>query len=368
MKALVLEADRQLRYTEDHPAPSRPDDQPAALVRVAACGICGSDIPRGFAGKAYHYPLVMGHECSGVVEEPVPGGRFQRGDRVAVFPLLPKNTDTDPACLAGNFAQASEYDYYGSRRDGGFAEYLRVPEWNLFPVPDHVNLLHAAMTEPAAVALHGVRKLNIRPGDDAAVMGAGPIGSLTAQWLRILGCARVFVVDIEPRKLELAADMGFVPVNARETNPVQFVLEATGGRGVARSVEACGLPATFLQALQVAGVSGEVVFLGNIAGEFRIGEKDFSAILRKEMTIYGTWNSKVTPPGTDDWSTVLAHLDRDLLVGPLITHTPGLEAGPGVFADLTARRGFHNKVVFAISPADCRTAPEDLRDAQHNSD
>lgn len=348
MRALVLQADKDLIYTENHPIPDAPDDRPAALIRVAACGICGSDILRGFGGKAYFYPLVMGHEFSGIVEEPVPGGRFQRGDRVAVFPLIPKNLETDPANQTGNHAQSREYDYYGSRRDGAFAEYLRIPEWNLFPVPDTVDLLHAAMTEPAAVALHGVRKMRVQAGTDAVVFGAGPIGNMTAQWLRIHGCARVFIVDVEPRKLALATEMGFVAVNAREVEPVAAILDATCGAGVQYSVEACGLPLTFLQTLQVTGMFGEVVFMGNIAGEFRIGEKDFSNILRRELTIHGTWNSKVTPMGIDDWSTVLKHLDRELVVAPLITDKLPLSEGPAIFADLVERKNYHNKVIFDL--------------------
>ncbi|WOO42746.1 galactitol-1-phosphate 5-dehydrogenase [Rubellicoccus peritrichatus] len=349
MKALVLEADKQLKYVEDRPIPDAPDERPTALVRVAACGICGSDIPRGFGGKAYFYPLVMGHEFSGVVEEPVEGGRFQKGDRVAVFPLIPKNLDSDPANQTGNYAQSREYDYYGSRRDGAFAEYLRIPEWNLFPVPDHVDLLHASMTEPAAVALHGVRKMNVQAGSDAAVFGAGPIGNMTAQWLRIHGCARVFIVDVEPHKLHLAEAMGFVPINAQEGDPVEAVLQATNGVGVQHSVEACGLPATFLHAVQVASMFADVVFMGNINGEFRIGEKDFSNILRKELTIHGTWNSKVTPVGTDDWTTVLKHLDQELIVAPLITDKLPLSEGPAIFDDLFNRKNYHNKVIFDLN-------------------
>jgi len=349
MKALVLEADKKLVFTENHPVPAAPDERPAALVKIAACGICGSDIPRGFGGKAYFSPLVMGHEFSGVVEEAVPDGRFRKGDRVAVFPLIPKNMETDPACQTGDYAQSREYDYYGSRRDGAFSEYLRIPEWNLFAVPDHVDLLNASMTEPAAVALHGVRKMRVQAGSDAVVFGAGPIGNMTAQWLRIHGCSRVFIVDVEPRKLALAEEMGFVPVNARATDPVAAILEATNGAGVQFSVEACGHPITFLQAMQVAGMFGEVVFMGNIAGEFKIGEKDFSNILRKELTIHGTWNSKVTPIGTDDWTTVLKHLDRDLQVSPLITDTPPLSEGPAIFDDLVNRHTYHNKVIFRIT-------------------
>ncbi len=360
MKALVLEAPGRLVFQTDRPIPPAPDDRPAALIRIAACGICGSDIPRAFSGKAYHYPLVMGHEFSGVVEEPVLGGRFPRGTRVVVFPLIPRNMDTDSACQSGDYAQAADYDYFGSRRDGAFAEYLRVPEWNLLSVPDHVNLLHAALTEPAAVALHGVRKMHIQAGDDAAVFGAGPIGNLCAQWLKISGCGRVFVIDIDTPKLVLAEQMGFIPIPAREADPIRQILGATGGAGVKRCIEACGLPVTFLQATQVAGRFGEVVFMGNIAGTFSIGEKDFSSILRRELTIYGTWNSKVASKvnskiassGADDWTTTLEHMDRDLLVAPLISDKPPLSEGPRIFDELHQRGGQHIKVVFAIAPQD----------------
>ena len=353
MKALVLEADRKLVYAADRAVPDAPQ-QNCALVRVAACGICGSDLPRGFGGKAYHYPLVMGHEFSAVVEEPANGGRFARGARVAVFPLLPRDSTTDPACQTGDYAQAKDYDYYGSRRDGAFAEYLRVPEWNLFAVPDSVPLLHASMTEPAAVALHGVRRMHCQAGDDAVVFGAGPIGNMAAQWLRIHGCSRVFIVDVDERKLAIAEKMGFVPINAAKSDPVETIKEATKGAGVQRSVEACGLPLTFLQAVKVAGRFGEVLFMGNIAGEFKIGEKDFSDILRKELTILGTWNSKVAPIGNDDWTTVIKHLDGKLDVAPLITDQLPLAEGPRIFDELVNRRGFHNKVIFDITPESSR--------------
>lgn len=349
MKALVLEADGRLVFRTDFPVGPGPQSN-CALVRVAACGICGSDIGRGFRGKAYHYPLVMGHEFSGVVERSAEGGRFAKGARVAVFPLLPLEAESDPACQTGDYAQARKYDYYGSRRDGAFSEYLEIPEWNLFPVPDEVNLLHASMTEPAAVALHGIRRMHCQAGDDAVVFGAGPIGNMAAQWLRIHGCSRVFVVDIDERKLDIAETMGFIPINAAETDAVEAIQAATNGAGVARSVEACGLPKTFLQAVKVAGAFGEVLFMGNIAGEFRIGEKDFSDILRKELTILGTWNSKVSPIGRDDWSTVLKFLDRQLIVEPLITDRLPLEDGPRIFDELAHGRGFHNKVIFDITP------------------
>lgn len=354
MRALVLEANGQLRFQSDYPEPPAPDEglgaEHCVRVRVAACGVCGSDIPRAFEGGAYHYPLVLGHEFSGVVVSD--GPTRGKGDRVAVFPLVPK--PGEKLFDTGDYAQTKHYDYYGSRRDGGMGEYVTVPERNLFLLPDHVELLHAACAEPAAVALHGVRKMRVQPGDDAAVFGAGPIGNLVAQWLKISGCARVFVVDIDQRKLDLVERMGCVGVNPQSGGDAAArILDATGGEGVQRVVEAVGHPMTFLQATQVAAAFGEVVFMGNIHGEFTIGEKDFSSILRRELTIHGTWNSKVVPFGADDWSTVLKFMDRQLQVAPMVSDTPGLEEGPDIMASIHERKTWHHKVIFKVSPELC---------------
>ncbi|TVR46233.1 MAG: galactitol-1-phosphate 5-dehydrogenase [Puniceicoccaceae bacterium] len=350
MKALVLESPGRLVFHADHAQATESTAADSVLVRVAACGICGSDIPRAFdAGGAYHYPLVLGHEFSAVVEEDGPGVR--RGDRVAVFPLLPR--PGQPEFDTGDFAQTSNYDYFGSRRDGGMQEWLRVPVANLFALPDEVRLLHAACTEPAAVALHGVRKMRIGAGDTGLVIGAGPIGNMTAQWLRIHGCARVILADVDARKLELAASMGFETIDSRQSDPVQQLLNLTGGRGAERVVEACGLPATFVQAIACAATFGEVVFMGNLHGDFKIGEKAFSNILRRELRLLGTWNSKVVPRGTDDWSTVLKFMDRDLQIAPLITDTPVLEEGAEIFDSIRKRGAYHNKVIFKVSPQLC---------------
>ena len=334
MKALVLEENAKLVY-KDVPKPKRAGADWAGIA-VKAAGVCASDMHRGFSGGAYHYPLVMGHEFSGVVEEPVPGGQFAKGDRVTVFPLLWCGKCS--ACQTGDYACCSDYDYFGSRRDGAFAEYLYAPESNLLRIPDHVDIVHAAMAEPAAVALHGVRQMRVRAGDTGAVFGGGPIGNMTAQWLRINGCREVFVVDVDQAKLDVAAKMGLTPVSGKDGDPVEAIKKATGGRGADRVVEAVGLPATFLQATKTAAAFGDVVFLGNIAGTFQIGEKDFSSILRRELKIHGTWNSKWTPRGGDDWSAVLAFMDRELSVAPLISHTPQLSEGADILAAMAARK------------------------------
>jgi L-iditol 2-dehydrogenase len=343
MKALVLSRDKLLEFKEV-PDPVRPGPG-WTLIRIAGSGICNSDLHRGFEGGAYHYPLIMGHEFSGFVEEPASvDARFPRGAAVVAFPLIPCRRCLP--CQTGDYAQCTDYDYVGSRRDGAFAEMVWVPDANLLPVPSGVSMQDAALTEPCAVALHGVAKLTQRPGDTGAVFGAGPIGNMAAQWMRLRGCEPVFIVDVDERKLALAADMGFAPIDARAGDPVEQIRGKTGGAGADRIVEAVGLPLTFLQAVQAGARFGEVVFLGNIRGSFTIGEKDFSSILRRELTIKGTWNSRVVPAERNDWTTVLSQLGRKIEVARLVSHTPKLAEGAEIFRRILARTEFFNKVVF----------------------
>ena len=344
MKALVLAKNGVLEYG-DVDMPERYSEK-SCLIRTAAAGICGSDMHRAFENGAYHHPLVMGHEFSGIVEEAFGGSRYEPGQRVVVFPLLPCRKCR--ACSTGDYAQCSSYDYYGSRRDGGFAEYVSVPEENLFPLPGHVNIVHAAMTEPCAVALHGVRKFRMEGGETAVVFGGGPIGNMAAQWLRIRGCRRVVVIDIDERKLRIALSMGFDVVNAGRVDPVKEIGAVTDGEGADLAVEACGLPLTYLQAVKSAARFGQVLFLGNLSGTFTMDDVDFTDVLRNELVLRGTWNSKIVPSGSDDWSVVLAYMDRELQVAPLISHTPLLSEGASIFNSVYKREEFYSKVIFVI--------------------
>lgn len=345
MKALVLQEPGHLRYMEvADPEPPAPD---WVLVRVAAAGVCGSDIPRVFDDKAYHYPIILGHEFSAVVEQS-PVAAFRAGDRVAVFPLIP--CGTCPSCRAGHPAQCDTYDYLGSRRDGAFAEFVYAPPASLYPIPDYVDTYHAAFTEPAAVALHGVNKLTVRPGTVAVVYGAGPVGNLVAQWLRLRGSRTVYCVDVDERKLSLAQTMGFRPVHAQREDPVERLHRETGGSGTDVAVEAVGLPGTFRQALRSVSKRGQVLFMGNIHGDFQLPEAEFSAILRRELTIFGTWNSDVFPPFRNDWTVVLDHLDRDIHVEALISHVAPLSDGEALFQIIHERHEPVIKALFAVGP------------------
>jgi len=255
----------------------------------------------------------------------------------------------DPMVRAGEPAVSCGYDYLGSRRDGALAERLIVPEDNLVAVPDSVSLISAALVEPSAVSLHAMLKVTLPPNADALVIGGGPIGAFAAMWLRILGCSRVIVAEIDGRKREILRGQGFEVLDPKEKDTIAAVRELTGKRGVDVSVEACGTQATLLEALEAAAVFGRVVFLGDHHTDVTLSGQLISSILRRELVVFGAWNSKMVPPGRSEWDMVLHHMEKEFRVEPYISHTFALSEAPRVFADMAARKVWYNKVVFVIS-------------------
>lgn len=345
MKAAILNGLNDLEYG-DIPEPEPVGDDPV-LVRVGAVGVCGSDVLRYGHGKAYHYPLVLGHEFSAIVEEAPKSSGLNPGDRAAVFPLL--HPHGDPMSEIGEYALGTGYDYFGSRRDGAMSERMWVPAKSIFRVPSNTPLTHAAMVEPAGVALHAMVKLDIPTHATALVIGAGPIGALAAQWLRILGCSRVLVADIDDRKLEVMSSLGFETLDARTGNTADLARSATDGWGPQITVEATGSPKALVQAIEAASVQGQVVLLGDLSGDLQLAKGEVSSLLRRELRLYGTWNAKVTPKGHSEWDMVIAHLGKDLKVEELISHVRPLEESPRLFRQLTDRSIWYNKVLFAIA-------------------
>ena len=344
MMAQVLHAVGDMRY---EPVP-RPDPGPGqVLVHVGFCGVCGSDLPRTFVKGTYRFPTIIGHEFAGTVADCGDGvDDLAPGDRVVVFPLLWCGLCS--ACEQGRYAQCLNYDYLGSRSDGGFADYVVAPRRNLLVVPDNVPLEIAAMTEPAAVALHAVRKGGELAGRTAAVFGAGPIGVMVAQWAQALGAAQVAIFDIVPEKLDLARKLGFtLAYDSRQVDPVKTVATLTGGEGAYLCVEGAGVPPTTLQALSAARRGGRVVLLGNPAADVTLPAPLISQLLRREVTIHGTWNSDYSAAGNDDdWRAVLGAMSSGLLrLQPLITHRLPLSEAFAALNMMKDQRTFYSKVL-----------------------
>lgn len=344
MQAQVLHAIGDMRYE----SVARPEPgEGEVLVRIGFCGVCGSDIPRTFTKGTYHFPTIIGHEFSGTVAGIGPGvAGFQIGDEVAVFPLL--WCGRCAACEQGRYAQCDDYDYLGSRSDGAFAEYVVAPQQNLMLLPAGVSLAEAAMTEPAAVALHAIRRACDVVGETVVIFGAGPIGLMVGQWAHIMGAAQVILFDIVPEKIEMAQDLGFdYAFNSLEVDPVQTVTSLTDGQGAHVCVEGAGVPQTMLQAIAATRRSGRTVLLGNPAADVTLPAPLISQAMRREITILGTWNSDFSAAGnSDDWRTVHnAVASGQLQLESLITHTVPLAGAFTALNMMKEGQAFYAKVL-----------------------
>lgn len=243
MKALLLTEYKVLELTEMPEPPIGPDD---VLVRVKACGICGSDI-HGFDGSTGRRipPLVMGHEAAGFVAK--------TGSHVTQFRVGERVTfDSTVYCGKCYFCRRGEVNLCDNRqvlgvspgeyrRHGAFAEYVAVPQHITYPIPETLSFEHAAMIEAVSVAVHAVGLTPVRLDDTAVVVGSGMIGLLVVQALRLAGCGRVIAVDLDETRLRLAGELGAeVCINARDHDVPSVVRDCTSGRGSDVAVEVVG--------------------------------------------------------------------------------------------------------------------------------
>ncbi len=340
MKALNLHGIGDLRY-EDVPMPRRHADE--VLLRIRAAGICGSDIPRVFRKGTYHFPTIIGHEFSGEIVEAEDAALIGKG--ASVFPLLP--CGVCDACRAERYAQCSDYDYYGSRRDGAMAEFLAVKRENLCLMPEGVSFEEAAMNEPAAVALHAFRKSGIGWGDTLLIYGVGTIGLILAQWARSAGVKHIVLAARTDDKVEFAKRLGFpLAVNAERENLEQMVLDLTDGRGADACIEGTGESEPWEACIRCGRNYGTVVSMGNPLGEMTLSQVGYWKILRKELKIVGTWSSSFSEQENDWQEALRAMQEKKLEVKPLITHRFSLEEYKEAFRLMHDRKAMYVKVMF----------------------
>lgn len=347
MKALNLHAIGDLRYEEvETPRPGKGE----VLLSIKASGICGSDLPRVFEKGTYHFPTIPGHEFAGRVTQLGEGVESAwLGKKAAVFPLLP--CFTCDCCRIGEYAACQNYDYFGSRRHGGFAQYLAVPVWNLVLLPESMPFEEGALLEPAAVAVHALRQVGVDIGDRVAIFGAGPIGLFLAEFARLWGAAQVMLVDIDANKLRFAKEMGFEnTVNARETDAVAELYRLTGGKGCDVCIEGAGASQTLEQALKACRPFGRITAMGNPAGDMHLSQKGYWELLRKQLTLKGTWNSGYAPLPKNDWQIACEAISKGLVAAaPLITHRFPMEQHGEAFQMMKERTAFFNKVMFIVN-------------------
>jgi L-iditol 2-dehydrogenase len=340
MKALVLEEYNTLVY-KDVPDPSILPGE--VLVRIKACGICGSDV-HGLDGSTGRRipPLIMGHEASGIIE--ATGSevtKWKIGDRVTfdstIYRLDDWYTREGRYNLSDNreVLGVSPGDY---RRNGAFAEFTAIPEHILYRIPDSVTFEQAAMVEAAAVALHAVNISGMKTGDNCTVTGAGSIGIFIIKLLGVAGAGRIIAVDNNPLKLQNALKNGAEHIFESEDKSLEEKIKAvTGQRGADISYEAAGKSETVNIAVDAVRKGGTVVLIGNTS---KVIEFPLQKVVTKELRIQGSCAIR------GEYDVILKLLEnKRLSVDDQISAIAPLSEGAMWFGRLYRKEDNLNKVI-----------------------
>jgi len=344
MKALLLSEYKRFDLTDlPNPVPGPGE----VLIRVEACGICGSDV-HGYDGSSGRRipPIVMGHEAAGTVAAVGDGvDAYRQGDRVTF--------DSTVYCGQCEFCRAGEVNLCDQRqvvgvscgdyrRHGAFAEYVVVPQRIVYHLPETFSFPEAAMLEAVSVALHAVRVSELKGGETALVIGAGMIGLLTLQAARAAGCSRVFVADVDETRLRMAKEMGAdETLLASGTGLITEIQRLTGGKGVDIVLEAVGRDETVAAAIDNVRKGGTVTLIGNITPEVKL---PLQKVVSRQIRLQGTAASAGEYPQAIELVS-----NGKIKVKPLITAVAALEEGPQWFERLYHREPNLMKVVLEPS-------------------
>ncbi len=340
MRALILRAYNNLEIIEMPRPTVGPDD---VLVRVKACGICGSDV-HGMDGSTGRRipPVVMGHEAAGIVSatgERVT--RFRVGDRVTFDSTI--YCGECYFCRKGHVNLCENRQVLGVsvpeyRRNGAFAEFVAVPERIVYALPDALSFEEAAMIEAVSVAVHAVGLTPVKLGDAGVVVGAGMIGLLAVQALRNAGCGMIAAVDVDAARLELAKSLGADYVfDSRATDVSAALFKLTGGRGADVAVECVGAAEAVQTAVSSLRKGGAATLVGNIAPQVPL---PLQTVVTRQLRLQGSCASAGEYPACID---LLAR--KAIRVDPLISATAPLDDGPVWFDRLYRREPGLMKII-----------------------
>ena len=225
---------------------------------------------------------------------------------MGVFPLIPCKKCT--SCQKGEYETCEHYDYLGSRRDGGFAEYAAVPVWNLIELPDEISDVQGALLEPAAVALHAVKRAEIPSGGSVCIVGTGAIGLFAGQWAKLRGAGRVVIKGRGNTKRQLVEHCG-----------LEYLTDASGMQ-FDRVIEAVGSDTALTESICLTASGGKLVLMGNPDGPRTLSQDTYWRILRKQLTVVGTWNSSFGREKSD-WTEAVNAVAGKLQTEPIISYT-----------------------------------------------
>lgn len=322
MKCVILKSGEISVLKSEIPLP----EDGYCTFSVKAAGICGSDIPRAFNNGAYHYPIVVGHEFAGIVMDSTNPSVI--GKRACVFPILP--CGKCEFCKKEQWASCVSYDYYGSRRDGGMQSEILIKETNLIFLPDEITYEAGAMIEPVAVCLHAIKKAEISSDSRVLIYGAGTIGLLLGMWAKAFGAQSVYISDIDEERCEFARKIGFEIYKDEQINTV---------------LEASGAPSVLNDAISRCDSLGKIVLVGHGKKDVTIDHTAFVKILRKQLTLIGSWNSDFSSKANDWQESIDAICEGKINPESLITHKIPLSLGDKAFKIVGDRKEFYNKIM-----------------------
>ncbi|GAB3980472.1 zinc-dependent dehydrogenase [Plantactinospora veratri] len=331
MKAVRFHAPGDVRISDvPEPTPGPGD----VKIRVRNCSTCGTDVKISKFGHHHiHPPRVMGHEIAGeVVQTGSEVAGWTPGDRVQVIAAIP--CGTCPECRRGRMTVCPNQESMGYHYEGGFAQYLVVPAKvlavdGLNRIPDGVGFAEASVAEPLACVLNGQELAGVGPGDDVVVVGSGPIGCLHVRLARARGAARVFLVELNRERLELAAALVHpdAAICGVEVDPVDEVLKLTDGRGADVIITAAASGAAQEQAVQMAARQGRISFFGGLPKDNPTISLDSNLVHYRELTIVGANGS--SPAQNAEALRLIA--TGSVPVSDLITHRLPLERAVDAF-------------------------------------
>jgi len=326
MNALLLTEYKKLELVQMPEPEMGPDD---VLVRVRACGICGSDV-HGYDGSTGRRrpPLIMGHEASGEVSAIGANVRgFKPGDRVTFDSTV--YCGKCHFCARGDVNLCDDRQVVGVapveyRRHGAFAEYVSVPQHIVYKLPDSFPYEHAALIEAVSIGVHAVSITPVKLGDTVVMVGVGMIGSVTLQAAKAAGCTRIIAVDIDDIKLERAKAIGATDtLNPKKTDVKQAVLEMTGGRGADLAFECVGYSDSVATAIHSVRKGGSVTLVGNLSPSI---EMPLQYVVTREIRLQGSCAS------CGEYPQCIDLMARGVIkVAPLISAVAPLADGPSWF-------------------------------------
>lgn len=268
MKALVLKAPGDFGV-ETADTPQCPAG--GIVVKVTACGLCGSDLRTLYSGRGnMSYPWIMGHEVAGEIVRVSPScaASLKEGGMLAIAPVV--YCGSCDFCIEGKFEFCEHIRELAIDWQGGFAEYLAVPpealaRGTIRPLPPGLDSVYAAVAEPLSSCLHAQERGNVGVGDTVAVIGCGPIGCAHAAIAKIRGASTVIAADVFPERLEMCRNFGAdILVDSSKEDIVKAVLRHTGERGAGVVITANPVPETQVQAVEMAAKGGRVLLFGGL--------------------------------------------------------------------------------------------------------